>query len=105
MSHWPAKGVLGGHLRLAQEAWSVETAIKAAPGQAHIDAPAVQADTGSRNANNAGWRGLQRAGVLGQAGGSRPMERPAEGPWLLAKPPPHPFGVIGTQAADKIAPS
>lgn len=81
MSHWPAKGVLCGHLRLAQEAWSAAPAIKAAPGQAPIDTPEVQADTGSRNANKAGWRGLLRAGVLGQACG-RGLHR-GLGPWTI----------------------
>lgn len=34
--HWPAEGVLCGHLRLAQAAWSAETTIKPAAVQARL---------------------------------------------------------------------
>lgn len=78
---------------------SAKPAIKASPGQAPIDMPAVQADTGSRNANKAGWRGLLRARVLGQAGGSWPVGEACTGALGLGQ-----FGVFATQAADK-APS
>lgn len=38
---------------------------------ARIDMPTAQADADSRNANKAGWRGLLRAGALGQTRGGR----------------------------------
>ena len=63
-------------------------------GQAPIDTPAVQADTGSRNANRAGWRDLLRARVLGQAGGGRPVGEACTGALGLGQ-----CHVVATQAA------
>ena len=83
MSHRPALGVLCGHLRRAQEAWSAAPAIKASPGQALTGTPVVQADTGSRNANKAGWRALLRARVLGRQEAAGLGKRPAQGPGAL----------------------
>lgn len=51
---------------------------------ARIDMPAAQADAGSRNANKAGWRGLLRAGALGQAGGSQSGGEAYRGPSLVS---------------------
>lgn len=76
---------------LAQEGWSTEPAS--------IDMPAAQADAGSRNANKAGWRGLLRAGALGQAGGSRLGGEACGGVSASDRPL---SGVLGVRAAWRI---